>query len=107
MILNIKAELSLLKKVGAKIKTSKNQIHILGQKKLKIYQFGHKEYPNFPTDLQAQFMVLYARQKEKLNNGSIFENRFMHVAELRRLGAEIIKKNKALILGSTNFKLQN
>ena len=36
---------------------------------------------------------------------NIFENRFMHVAELRRLGAEIIiKKNKALILGSTNFK---
>ena len=65
-----------------------------------------KEYPNFPTDLQAQFMVLLCKAKGKSSiTESIFENRFMHVAELRRLGAEIIiKKNKALILGSTNFK---
>ncbi len=103
----IKAELSLLKKVGAKIKTSKNQIHILGPKKIKnISNLVTKEYPNFPTDLQAQFMVLLCKAKGKSSiTESIFENRFMHVAELRRLGAEIIiKKNKALILGSTNFK---
>ena len=103
----IKAELSLLKKVGAKIKTSKNQIHILGPKKIKnITNLVTKEYPNFPTDLQAQFMVLLCKAKGKSSiTESIFENRFMHVAELRRLGAEIIiKKNKALILGSTNFK---
>ena len=51
-------------------------------------------------------MVLLCKAKGKsLITESIFENRFMHVAELRRLGAEIIiKKNKALILGSTNFK---
>ena len=51
-------------------------------------------------------MVLLCKAKGKSSiTESIFENRFMHVAELRRLGAEIIiKKNKALILGSTNFK---
>ena len=88
----IKAELSLLRKVGAKIKNITNLVT--------------KEYPNFPTDLQAQFMVLLCKAKGKSSiTESIFENRFMHVAELRRLGAEIIiKKNKALILGSTNFK---
>ena len=103
----IKTELTLLKKVGAKIKTSKKQIHIIGPKKIKnISNLVTKEYPNFPTDLQAQFMVLLCKAKGKSSiTESIFENRFMHVAELRRLGAEIvIKKNKALIFGNTSFK---
>ena len=105
--MNIKTELTLLKKVGAKIKTTKKQIHIIGPKKIKnISNLVTKEYPNFPTDLQAQFMVLLCKAKGKSSiTESIFENRFMHVAELRRLGAEIvIKKNKALIFGNTSFK---
>ena len=103
----IKTELSLLKKVGAKIKVTKKQIHISGPKKIKnISNVVTKEYPNFPTDLQAQFMVLLCKAKGKSSiTESIFENRFMHVAELRRLGAEIlIKKNKAFISGDTNFQ---
>ena len=102
----IKTELSLLKKVGAKIKVAKKQIHISGPKKIKnLTNLVTKEYPNFPTDLQAQFMVLLCKAKGKSSiTESIFENRFMHVAELRRLGAEIIvKKNKAFISGDTNF----
>ena len=104
----IKSELSLLKKLGARIKTSKNLIHIIGPKKLKsIGNITTKEYPSsLPTDLQAQFMVLLCKAKGKSSiTESIFENRFMHVAELRRLGAEItIKKNKAFISGDTNFQ---
>ena len=103
----IKTELSLLKKVGAKIKVAKKQIHISGPKKIKnLTNLVTKEYPNFPTDLQAQFMVLLCKAKGKSSiTESIFENRFMHVAELRRLGAEIIiKKNKAFISGNTDFQ---
>ncbi len=103
----IKTELSLLKKIGAKIKVAKKQIHISGPKKIKnLTNLVTKEYPNFPTDLQAQFMVLLCKASGKSSiTESIFENRFMHVAELRRLGAEIlIKKNKAYISGDTNFK---
>ncbi len=103
----IKKELSLLKKVGAKIKVAKKQIHISGPKKIKnLTNLVTKEYPNFPTDLQAQFMVLLCKAKGKSSiTESIFENRFMHVAELRRLGADIIiKKNKAFISGDTNFQ---
>ena len=103
----IKTELSLLKKVGAKIKVAKKQIEISGPKKIKnISNLVTKEYPNIPTDLQAQFMVLLCKAKGKSSiTESIFENRFMHVAELRRLGAEIlIKKNKAYISGDTNFQ---
>tara|TARA_A100001011_G_scaffold123333_1_gene130154 strand:+ start:823 stop:2085 length:1263 start_codon:yes stop_codon:yes gene_type:complete len=103
----IKTELTLLKKIGARIKISKKQIHILGPKKIKnLSNLVTKEYPNFPTDLQAQFMVLLCKAKGKSSiTESIFENRFMHVAELRRLGAEIVvKKNRAFISGDTNFQ---
>ncbi len=103
----IKTELSLLKKIGAKIKLAKKQINISGPKKIKnLTNLVTKEYPNFPTDLQAQFMVLLCKAKgESSITESIFENRFMHVAELRRLGAEIVvKKNKAFISGNTNFQ---
>ena len=103
----IKTELNLLKKIGAKIKIYKNEIHIKGQKKIKcLKNIITKEYPNFPTDLQAQLMVLLCRAngRSKITE-NIFENRFMHVAELRRLGAKIvIKENKAIIEGSTNFQ---
>ncbi len=102
----IKTELDLLKKIGAKIKIYKNQIHIKGSTKIKnISNLVTKEYPGFPTDLQAQFMVLLCKAKGRsVITESIFENRFMHVAELRRLGAKItLKGNKAIIEGNTNF----
>mgnify|MGYP001166523847 FL=1 len=103
----IQTELNLLKKIGAKIKTFKNEIHIKGPKKIKsINSIATKEYPNsLATDLQAQFMVLLCLASGRSSiTESIFENRFMHVAELRRLGARIIiKGNKAIIEGQTEF----
>ena len=104
----IKTELDLLKKTGAKIKMLQNKIHIKGPKKIKnINSIFTKEYPNsLSTDLQAQFMVLLCLANGRSSiTESIFENRFMHVAELRRLGAKIIVKgNKAIIEGQTEFK---
>ena len=102
----IKTELNLLKRTGAKIKTSVNKIHIKGPDKIKpIKNIKTKEFPSFPTDLQAQFMVLLCKANGVSTiTESIFENRFMHVAELQRLGAKInIKNNKAIIDGQTNF----
>ena len=63
-------------------------------------------YPGFPTDLQAQLMVLLCKSKKRsVIKEEIFENRFMHVAELNRMGAKIkTKGNKAFIEGNTNFK---
>ena len=103
----IEVELELLRKAGAIIKILKSGIHIKGPKKIKnINNVITKEYPiSLATDLQAQFMVLLC-----LGNGrssiteNIFENRFMHVAELKRLGAKItIKGNKAFIDGPTKL----
>tara|TARA_Y100000748_G_scaffold65074_1_gene52622 strand:- start:450 stop:1712 length:1263 start_codon:yes stop_codon:yes gene_type:complete len=102
----IQTELNLLKRSGAKIKTNKNEIKIKGPQKIKsINSIVTKEYPNFPTDLQAQFMVLMCKANGRSSiTESIFENRFMHVAELKRLGAKIVIKNKkATIEGNTDF----
>ncbi len=102
----IQTELSLLKKIGSKIKTFKNEIYIKGPNKIKkINSIVTKEYPNFPTDLQAQFMVLLCKANGRSTiTENIFENRFMHVGELRRLGAKItIRENKAIIDGNTEF----
>ncbi len=103
----INTELNYLKKAGAKIKKSKNEIHIKGPKKVKFIKFLQtKEYDGFPTDLQAQFMALLCKANgQSIISENIFENRFMHVAELRRLGAKIsIRGNKAIIEGNTNFE---
>ena len=98
----INTELNLLKKVGASIKTLDNKIFIKGPKQIKsIKNIKTKEYPGVATDLQSQLMVLMCKASGKsIITEKIFENRFMHVAELRRLGAKInIKKNKAIIEG--------
>ena len=103
----IQTELNLLKKIGANIKFLKKDIIIKGPKKIKnLNNLVTKEYPNFPTDMQAQFMVLLCRASGRsVITESIFENRFMHVAELRRLGAKIfIKDNRAIIEGNSNFE---
>ena len=62
-------------------------------------------YPGFPTDLQAQIMVLLCKaNKKSIIKEDIFENRFMHVAELNRMGAQILTKgNKAVVQGNINF----
>ena len=102
----INTELELLKKVGAKIKTTNNNIFIKGPDKIRsIKNIQTKEFPGIPTDLQAQLMVLMCKSSGKSSiTESIFENRFMHVAELQRLGAKInIKNNRAFIEGKTKF----
>ena len=97
----ISTEINLLHKMGVNIIKKKNYLIVSNSKKLKNIHIVTKPYPGFPTDLQAQIMVLMSLAegistiKEK-----IFENRFMHVSELRRMGANIeIRGNKAIILG--------
>ena len=101
----IQTEINILRKIGAKITTKKNEIHIIGNKKIKNINIKTAPYPGFPTDLQAQIMVLLCKaNKKSLVKEDIFENRFMHVAELNRMGAKIlIKGNKALVEGNTKF----
>jgi UDP-N-acetylglucosamine 1-carboxyvinyltransferase len=102
----ITTEINILKKVGAKIILKKNEILIQGSKKIKSINIKTSPYPGFPTDLQAQMMVLLCRaNKKSYIREEIFENRFMHVAELNRMGAKIsINGNKAEIEGNIKFE---
>ena len=94
-------ELNLLQKMGVKIIRKKNYLIVNSPKKLDNINITTKPYPGFPTDLQAQIMVLMTRASGTSTiQEDIFENRFMHVSELRRMGAQIeIRGNKAIILG--------
>ena len=101
----IKTEINLLKKLGSKIMIKKNEVQIIGNKKIKNTKITTAPYPGFPTDLQAQIMVLLCKaNKSSIIKEDIFENRFMHVAELNRMGARISTNgNKAIIEGNINF----
>ncbi len=101
----IKTEIDVLKRMGSKIITKKNEVHIIGNKKIKSIKIKTAPYPGFPTDLQAQIMVLLCKaNKSSIIQENIFENRFMHVAELNRMGAKIlINGNKAVVEGNINF----
>ena len=101
----IKSEIDILKKIGVKIKQKKTSIIIKKNKKLKKINISTKPYPGFPTDLQAQLMVLLTQANgvSKIRE-DIFENRFMHVPELKRMGADIEIRNKtAIIKGPTKL----
>ena len=102
----IKTEIDILKKIGAKILQKKNEINIQGSKKIKSINIKTSPYPGFPTDLAAQIMVLLCKaNKKSYIKEEIFENRFMHVAELNRMGAKIsINGNKAEIEGNIIFE---
>jgi len=102
----IQTEVNILKKIGAKITIKNKEIHIVGNKKIKSVNIKTAPYPGFPTDLQAQIMVLLCKaNKKSLIKEDIFENRFMHVAELNRMGANIsLNGNKALVEGNINFE---
>ena len=91
----IKNEIRVLKKMGIKLKTEKSSIEIKKSNKIKTVNIVTKPYPGFPTDLQAQLMVLMTRADgiSKIRE-NIFENRFMHVSELKRMGANIQIKNR-------------
>tara|TARA_Y100000814_G_scaffold286119_1_gene254824 strand:- start:1734 stop:2987 length:1254 start_codon:yes stop_codon:yes gene_type:complete len=93
-------------KMKANLMVNDNDITILPSKKIIGINIETAPYPGFPTDLQAQIMALMCMAngpstiKEK-----IFENRFMHVSELNRLGANIkIKKDTAYVEGNKQFK---
>ena len=98
-------EINLLHKMGVKIIRKKNYIIVSCPKKLRSIHAMTKPYPGFPTDLQAQIMVLMTKVEGiSTITETIFENRFMHVSELRRMGAHIeIRGNKAKIIGKSKL----
>ena len=90
-----------LRESGVHIEHQQDWIHVRTNGKLKSVNLRTAPYPAFPTDMQAQFMALNAvAEGTAMVTETIFENRFMHVQELRRLGANIeVEGNTAVVQG--------
>ena len=96
---HLDAVIDKLREAGARITAGAGFIRIESQGRLKAQSFRTTEYPGFPTDMQAQFMALNAiSQGASTVTETIFENRFMHVNELLRLGAKIQIEGKVAVM---------
>lgn len=95
---HLEAVIEKLRAAGAQVDAVDGGIRVRGQGRLTAQSFRTTEYPGFPTDMQAQFMALncIAEGSAKVTE-TIFENRFMHVNELVRLGARIQVDGKVAI----------
>ena len=104
---HLNAVIDKLHEAGVKVSAEAEGLHITspGGAQLKAQSFRTAEYPGFPTDMQAQFMALNCvAQGASKATETIFENRFMHVNELVRLGAHIeIDGKVAVTAGNTQF----
>jgi len=101
----ISTEIDLLSKMKVNIIKKTNYIIVDCSKKIRGIKIDTQPYPGFPTDLQAQIMVLMTKSEDiSTIRENIFENRFMHVSELRRMGAHIeVDGNRAKIYGGNQL----
>jgi UDP-N-acetylglucosamine 1-carboxyvinyltransferase len=97
----LEAVLEKLREAGAQIEAAADWISLRMNGTLRAVSLRTAPYPGFPTDMQAQFMALNCVARgTALITETIFENRFMHVQELRRLGAQIeVEGNSAVVTG--------
>ncbi len=96
---HLDAVIDRLREAGASVTAGEGFIRIQAQGRLKAQSFCTTEYPGFPTDMQAQFMALNAiAQGTSTVTETIFENRFMHVNEMLRLGAKIQIEGKVAVM---------
>ena len=103
---HLDAVIDKLRDAGAEIEAGEGFIRVKASGRMKAQTFRTTEYPGFPTDMQAQFMALncIATGSSKVTE-TIFENRFMHVNELVRLGAHIQTDGKVAVIEGVD-KLQ-
>jgi UDP-N-acetylglucosamine 1-carboxyvinyltransferase len=100
---HLTALLQKLEECGVKLRITADTVRVIGDSPLKAADINTEEHPGFPTDMQAQYMAL-ATQADGVTvvTENIFENRFMHVGELVRMGANIkIDGRRAIIRGAT------
>jgi UDP-N-acetylglucosamine 1-carboxyvinyltransferase len=96
---HLDAVIDKLREAGAQVSAGDGFVRIQAQGRLKAQSFRTTEYPGFPTDMQAQFMALNAiAQGNSTVTETIFENRFMHVNEMVRLGARIQIEGKVAVI---------
>lgn len=98
---HIESLLTLLEKTGCTVERNENSVRVKGNGRPKAVDFTTEPHPGFPTDMQAQMMALLSIADGKsIIKENIFENRFMHVRELMRMGANIsIDDQIAIVTG--------
>ncbi len=102
----LEAPITKLKNTGLAISSAEGGLRVKGTREICSVDVKTLPYPGFPTDLQAQLMVLMTVGKgTSVIRETVFENRFMHVNELLRMGANIaIEGNSAIIKGVQNLR---
>jgi UDP-N-acetylglucosamine 1-carboxyvinyltransferase len=102
---HLDAVLSKLRAAGAEVSADGDGIRVRGKSDLRAADIATQPFPGFPTDMQAQFMVLMTRARgQSVLTETIFENRFMHVPELQRMGADIVVDGRtAIVRGGTRL----
>ena len=103
---NLSEFINALRMTGTRVDVANNSLNVSCSKRPKPFDVVTKPHPGFPTDLQAQYMALMAiASGNTLIKETIFENRFMHVPELTRMGAKIsINHQEAKICGVKKLK---
>ncbi len=98
---HLDAVISKMRSAGVGIETAGDSIRVKGPERIRSVDLTTAPHPGFPTDMQAQFMVMMCvADGNSVMNETIFENRFIHVSELRRLGADItVTGNTAVVRG--------
>ncbi len=98
---HLEALLSKLEEVGATIEADQDALWVQGPEELRSVNIKTQPHPGFPTDMQAQFMAMMTLGKgTSMITEAVFENRFMHVCELQRMGADIsIEGHTATVKG--------
>jgi UDP-N-acetylglucosamine 1-carboxyvinyltransferase len=98
---HLEAVMTKLREAGAKITSNNKEIRVNSGRNLKATDIETVPYPGFPTDMQAQWMVLMSLSKgTSIITETVFENRFLHVGELQRMGSNIqVKGNSAIVKG--------
>lgn len=106
---HMKPVIAKLEEAGCKIIEEDDKIRVIGTEEKKAIRIKTLPYPGFPTDMQAQFLALMTQLRG--NNTAIetvFENRFMHVEELKKMGADIeVDDRQAIVVGGKKLSGAN
>ena len=102
---HLEAVIAKLRAAGADVAADGDGIRVRGRNEFRPADVSTQPFPGFPTDMQAQFMVLMTRARgQSVLTETIFENRFMHVPELARMGADIVVEGRtAIVRGPTRL----
>jgi UDP-N-acetylglucosamine 1-carboxyvinyltransferase len=96
---HLDAIVAKLRAAGVEVTAEEGGLRVRAKADLKPTDISTQPFPGFPTDMQAQFMVLMTRAKgQSVLTETIFENRFMHVPELQRMGADIQVEGRTVIV---------